>query len=265
MILVRSAGLRRSYLECARAYFLGMFANSFGLGTVGGDLARALALKPEAGFRAAAFASVVADRIHGLGVLAFIGAIAIIVVRPEVMGPYGVLLAWAAVIGLGVFWVAGPALLLRFVPHHHRFRATAVRVASAFPRSPKPFFTATALSAMLHFLQIFMHILMVRALAAPLTTGYLFATVPVANILSSLPISVQGLGVRESSYLFLFIPAGASKEVAVAIGAIWFISVTITSAVGALIFAPQLFAGQEKLPSETEVEELEEELKVGEA
>ncbi|MCB0360944.1 MAG: flippase-like domain-containing protein, partial [Bdellovibrionales bacterium] len=81
-ILFTEVGIQRSPKETIRAYFSGMFVNTFGLGTVGGDVVRGLALQPAKGRRASALASVVADRVHGLMVLSLIGAVAIVLVRP---------------------------------------------------------------------------------------------------------------------------------------------------------------------------------------
>src|SRR5260221_13522527 len=98
-----------------------MFVNSFGLATVCGDLARAIVLKPEHGKRAAAFATVIADRLHGLGVLLTIGAIGIAIEKPPVLGPYAGILAWIGVIGLALGWFVGPWLLVRVAAHSERF------------------------------------------------------------------------------------------------------------------------------------------------
>ena len=57
------------------------------------------------------------------------------------------------------------------------------------------------------------------------------------NIASSLPISWQGLGIRENSYIFFLTaaPAIVSKEQAVAFGALWLLAVTVSSAIGGIV------------------------------
>ena len=43
-IIARSAGIDSSFANILKAYFIGMFVNSFGLGIIGGDVARGILL-----------------------------------------------------------------------------------------------------------------------------------------------------------------------------------------------------------------------------
>jgi hypothetical protein len=63
----------------------------------------------------------------------------------------------------------------------------------------------------------------------------LMTIVPFVNIVSSLPISWQGLGVRENAYRFFFVPAICSTEQAVAFGALWLLAVTTSALIGGVI------------------------------
>ena len=237
-IFVSSIGMEKPYLETARAYFFGMFVNTFALGTVGGDVARSLALRPPKGKRAAAIATSVADRVQGLGVLLTIGAIGIIFVKPEALGPLAVPLAWLCVLSLALGWLIGPKILTRVFPKDHRFGRSAREVKNAFPRDPKLFVVAAAISVFFHFVQIYMHYVIAYELGASvLSFAFLIATVPLVNVAAAMPISINGLGVREAMYIFLFVPHGVSQEVAVAFGAIWILAVTAVSAVGGLVVA----------------------------
>lgn len=233
--IIRGVGLDRGFVDTIRPYFFGMFVNTFGLGTVGGDVARSLALRPSKGKRAAALATVVADRTQGLLVLATIGAVSILIVRPPVLGSLGVVLAIPAVIVLALGWWLGPKALTWLFPANHRFGHAAAQIGLAFPTKFGPLATITAISASFHTIQIFMHFIIARELGASLELSYLFATVPLVNIAASAPISMNGLGIREAMYLFLFVPAGLSQETAVAFGAIWILAVTAVSALGGLV------------------------------
>ena len=243
-IFVRSAGIERSLVQMLRAYFFGMFVNVIGFGTVGGDVARGLLLMPAKGQRAAALATVVADRVHGLGILLSIGTIAILVVSPSALSAINIFLALggiAGVICVASVWWFGPPLVTKLFPSGHNWSAAMIRVAHAFPRTPKPFCAATLISILFHSVQLFMHVIIARLLGAHLPVSYIFATVPFVNIVASLPISLfNGLGVRESMYCILFIPAGIPKEVAVAFGAIWLFNVTLVSSLGILFLTPDM-------------------------
>jgi len=251
-VFIKNVGIERSFSQVLYAYCSAMFFNTFGLGTVGGDVARALLIKPGAGQRAGALATVVADRIHGLAVLLTIGAIAVIVVKPAILQPYGVPVALLLVLAIACGWFLGPKILVRIFPATHRFGHAARMTANAFPNKLGPFLSVTCISAIFHIFQIWMHWLIAKALgtAGALSFAYLLATVPFVNAASSLPISVQGLGVREAMYVMLFAPVGVSKELAVAIGAIWLLAVTVVSAFGGLLLAVKLPTNEEA-PSES--------------
>lgn len=237
-IFVRGVGITRSSRQTIAAYFLGMFVNSFGLGTIGGDVTRALALRPEPGKRAASLATVIADRVHGLAVLTVIGIVAIAIVRPPEVNSTFVVIGLVGLFAAIVGWLVGPSLLLRVFPSSHRYGETAIRVAGAFPRRLPALAYATLLSAIQHLLQILMHVLMAASLGANLSLGKIFALTPIVNITSSFPISINGLGVREAMYDLLLTPAGVPRATAVSFGAVWFVTVTAVSAIGSLIFAP---------------------------
>ncbi len=251
-VLVSNVGIHRSHREIIKAYFFGMFINNFGLGTLGGDVARSVALHPRKGERAASLATVVADRILGLTVLMAIGMASIIVVRPPHFGAISVVGAVLAFFALCFGWWAGPKLLTRIFPKGHSFGAMARQIANAFPHNPRPLFVATVISIFFHLTQIFMHIIIAKEIGANLSIGYLFAIVPLVNIACSLPISVNGLGIREAMYVLFFSPLQVPNETAVAFGAIWILIVTLVAAVGGLLVAPTttLYVEEESLEEE---------------
>ncbi|MCC6932855.1 MAG: flippase-like domain-containing protein [Deltaproteobacteria bacterium] len=236
MIFAEYAQVPRSLWTIIRAYFLGMFVNTFGLGTVGGDVARGLLLNPEKGKRAAALASVVADRIHGLAVLLTIGSITSVFIRPKVA------LAWIYPLGvmaipvMYIAWVHGPLLLAKLVPDKHRWKQAAINATRAFITKPFPFLFASALSVIFHFSQIYLHVLILAELNAHIPFWYLVATVPFINILCSLPLSMNGMGLREGLYIFFFAAFGLSQETLVAMGLIWIFTITVISAASGLFF-----------------------------
>jgi uncharacterized membrane protein YbhN (UPF0104 family) len=61
--------------------------------------------------------------------------------------------------------------------------------------------------------------------------------VPLIALLNLLPISFNGLGVREGVYLFLFVPAGVAPEEAVAMSLAYYLLRFGTGIVGGLLYA----------------------------
>lgn len=257
-IFMREVGIERTRLQVIAAYCAGMFVNSFGFGTVGGDVTRAVAVRPERGKRAATVATVVADRIHGLGVLLSIAAIAILIVRPAVLEPfYSPTLAILWLVAFPIGWVVVPKVLASIVPESHPWASAAVMAARAFPKSPKTFAKATFISALAHTLQISMMLLVASNFAIPVSIGYLIAVVPLVNFASALPISINGIGVREAMYVALLTPEGVSREAAVSFGAIWIVAVTIVGALGGLMVGQVISDAEVLEPHPTETEDNE--------
>jgi uncharacterized membrane protein len=87
---------------------------------------------------------------------------------------------------------------------------------------------------------------MAAGVGATIPITLLFVIIPMVNIASSLPISWNGLGVRETSYMFFLstAPVVLSPEQATAFGAIWLLAVTTTSVVGGFI---AMFSGDLKV------------------
>lgn len=229
-VLFTSNGIDRPFFVALQAYYFGMFLNVFGLGTLGGDLFRSMALRPGSGLRANALASVVADRVHGLLVLGAIGAIASIVIQPEVFGDLGILFAAIYLLLAAIVWFAGPRVLEKLFSNSDRFSSIVARISAGFPKNKSTLLYITAISLAFHFLQICCIYLIIQDLKAPISFAYLLATLPFATILSTLPISVNGLGIREWAYVVMFAAVGADTELCLALAAIWVIVITLVGA-----------------------------------
>ena len=238
-IFLDSAGIKSDMPSIIKAYFFGMFINAFaGLGTIGGDLARSLALKPEKGFRAASLASVIADRIHGLATLLLIGSVSIAIFRPATLDNIFIVLSAFGSVALLILWLLGPRILLKIIPE--KFFPLAESITQAFPSDYKKLLTAGLISLTMHCIQVTMVYIITKELKADIPLSYLFCTVPIVNAASSLPISTNGLGVRETLFYTFFSPLNVNIEQAVALGALWLIVVSLVSAVAGVILAPGL-------------------------
>ena len=111
------------------------------------------------------------------------------------------------------------------------------QVAAIFPREPAVLASITTISAIFHCTQILLHAVMANAVGATIPLATLFVVIPLVNIASSLPISWNGLGVRENSYIYFLTsaPALVTVEQAAALGALWLLAVTATSAIGGIV------------------------------
>lgn len=233
-LLAQHGGIKTDFPQAFKAYFTGMFANSFGLGVLGGDVARALLVSKEKDPKTVCMASVIADRLHGMTILCLIGFTAAMIfgthtVQPKIMS-FVVMLEVAIIIG----WFIGPWALKR-LPLKGKLKSTAEQVAAVFPHKIGPLLIISSIGALFHITQISLHAVMAYSLGADVPLSVLFVVIPFVNILATLPISWNGVGVRESGYLFFLTPLFLARPEAVAFGGIWLLAVTINSALGGII------------------------------
>lgn len=233
---LKEAGIEVSYGAVFKAFFLGMFVNTFGIGTIGGDLARAMAIPCQKGFRAACVSTVLADRIFGLTSLLFIGATSLLIFRPDYV-PVGIIyLLFLCIVALLFLWIVGPRLLLKIIPESFKFRNLLIRIFSAFPKKPSVLMFITGISFLFHSVQIYLAMKIFDAMNTPIEASTAFSSIPFINIASSLPITINGIGVREAVAMYILQPAGVLSESTVVFAAIWLLVVTLVSGiVGAFV------------------------------
>lgn len=236
-LLARASGLECTLGDAIKAYFMGMFANNFGLGVVGGDLARALLLIQGKPGKSKAIASVASDRVHGLFSLATLGALSgVYFYHSETLSlnPMYVLFLLGVSFGLLVLWFAG-SILLSMIPGDGKIFVKLRSLSEAFPKNLSLLFLPTLISIIFHLFQIFLIHLIGLAYHVAIPLEYLLVAIPLVNIVSTLPISWNGLGVRENALAFFLAPHVISNTQAVAFGAIWLFAVTANSACGGVL------------------------------
>jgi hypothetical protein len=236
-LLARSGGIEVTWLLAIKAYFLGMFVNCFGLGTVGGDLARALVLGSGSKQNAAAVASVFADRVHGLTVLATIGVLSMAFFGRQHIGTEYFVLLPVCIIAVVMGWYFAPRIALAVLSKGGALYPKMQEIARVFPRNPATIGYISLISLVFHLLQIFLHQVMAAGFGIQIPWHVLLVSIPVVNILSSLPISWNGLGVRENGYVFFLASLFLSREQAIAFGAMWLFAMAISSVIGGLVSA----------------------------
>ncbi|MGD2143195.1 MAG: lysylphosphatidylglycerol synthase transmembrane domain-containing protein [Anaerolineae bacterium] len=241
-------------------YFVGFFFNNFIPSGFGGDIVKVISLRSGETRGAEALSSVVMDRLTGLigsalialVVLAWNGLRSLLDGNSADLDLSPFLLLITAVVSLGVpagfvliRWIDPLALLGKCLPFSRRIIAIAglqrfVRTIRCYP----PYALLRALSVSLPFTVglVFIQYSIARALAVdvPFTTFALF--VPVIAIINALPISFNGLGMREGVYQFLFVPVGVSSAGAIAMSLAFYFLRVSTGLVGGLLYAGRGFA-----------------------
>ncbi|MCS6961513.1 MAG: flippase-like domain-containing protein [Deltaproteobacteria bacterium] len=231
-LVLRSLSEKTSFIECLRAYFLGMYVNSFGLGIVGGDLVRAFAITVDS--KKKAIASVLFDRIHGLFVLALLGGVAGILSLPSrqlsfVFVPGCQILI--AIITFSLFFSRAP---LTFLSKFSSLQKLNEIVGLGWAIKLGDFLKISLISLVFHVLQLFALLIFSLRIGVELDVFFWLSVMPLVNIVSALPISWNGMGTREALMMFYMTPTPFNATEIILFSMIWLSAVMVGSFIGAL-------------------------------
>jgi glycosyltransferase 2 family protein len=237
--LAIAVGFRGSVLRFVGYYFIGMFFNAFGLGTVGGDVVRALYLAAGNRRRGLALNTVVADRASGLAVLLGIALVALIVFRRyEIPTPiHWAVIAVATTILGG--WALLPHAVSRVLSSENRIRRFVEQDLAPYWSDRRLLAEVVALSLVFHLSQIAALMILTRALGLAVPLSYCFVFGPLVNIVAAIPISLNGLGVREGGFVFFLSQIGLSQDSAIAFALAWFAVVVVCGLLGGLVYVAE--------------------------
>jgi uncharacterized protein (TIRG00374 family) len=249
-LVLAAAGVDAPFSVVLRQYFIGIFFNNFLPSTIGGDVGKVYLLGREYGYRLVT-TSIIVDRILGLGVLALCATAALwsltLTADVLVLARYAVTAVAAACLGAVLLMVAGTGGLHRRVAWLGERavgiarRLQQVRVdAAQVIASPLLMVQATGVvlayfAAVTVLYQQF--IAMQTGTAPPLAS--LAGVVMATSVLSNVPVSLNGLGLREQLHASLLAPLAVSTEVAVAISLLLYVHLLVGSLLG-LVFWMQV-------------------------
>ena len=248
MILARPLGFKTPVKVLVYYYLIGMFFNLFAPGTVGGDVSRIYYLARDGepnvdrqwgGTTMHAAVSVFVDRVVGMAVLVWLGALGLLLF-PQYAVPAAVRSVTYAL--AGGFIIGGLLLpvLRRVLPVDGHPVIVKLRVAFRSYRAHwQAIPQAILLSFVVHFMQAWIHMLLGRAIQIDIPYSFCIILYPLVGTFSALPVSLNGLGLREGGYLFLFQFIGVGSEKGVAFGLSLFVIIAIDSLIGGLIFLLQ--------------------------
>lgn len=192
---------------------IGIFFNQTLPSTIGGDAVRALLVKQTGvGWRAATY-SVFVDRAIGLIFLACIIAASLrwsFQLIDDQKGQLTLIIVDLAAICAGAgFLILGrlpwPWLKTWWLTHH--FHACS-RIANNLLFSSRTGIPIAVLSMGVHVLTVVICWCAVRAIAAPASVDQVFLIIPPIMLITMLPISIAGWGVREATMMVAFQYAG---------------------------------------------------------
>ena len=227
--------------QAMRFNLIGTFFNQTLPSSIGGDAVRLwLVARGGAGWRAATY-SIFVDRAIGLIALAIIIVASLPWSYSLISDPHGrsalLFVDFAALAGGVGFLVLGrlrwPWLKRWWGTHHlHACSVIANRVIFSRERGP----AIAVLSVLVHVLAVVIAWCVVQSIAAPVLFGQIFQLVPPVMLITMLPISIAGWGVREATMGLAFGYAGLMTNEGVNVSLLYGAVSFIVGAFGGLVW-----------------------------
>ena len=241
-LLLNATGTPAPFARTLRLFWIGAFFSNFLPGRTGGDLVRAYGIAHESRQRVAAALSVVFDRTFNLSALVAIGLIALTANLgsfPQVRLADSAAWVWGCVAAAGLSCLG--ILAFRSRLRYHR-RVTAVLEAAAAAgrslwRRPLSLLAVNALAVVYQSISIIYNYVIARGLGLDVQLGIFFCLIPAIALVTMLPITLNGLGLREGAYILAFTQAGVTAEEAAVIAVAATLGTIGVSLFGGLLYA----------------------------
>ena len=248
--LLRAAGIEIPYWKVTTYYFVGQFFNNFLPANVAGDFMRTLDATRTGSTRANALSTVILDRLIGTVAL---GGVAVVSTLPAI-DRYHLAAAYAGVVA---FFVGAVVLLramleprvlaalerllariglARLSPSLDRLSGSLVE----FRNRKRLLLELLCVALVVQVMRIGVHILFARALGLHVEAAYFFLFVPLLAVIVSLPISLNGIGVREGAGILLFGMVGLNRASAFALQFGTYLVAVGVSLIGGLVFLARI-------------------------
>jgi uncharacterized membrane protein YbhN (UPF0104 family) len=227
---------------------IGMFFNLFMLGSTGGDVVKMfLTMREAKDNKAAALLSVFMDRVIGMLALIFL-SVAFLYFRYDLLnhaeGSSTLLnlLLWllgaALITILGMFAVSGLGWV-HYLPQWTPLRGRIVEISAAchmYAKGWRLTIWALLISFPLFGMFFTTFYCAARAFTDLLGVVDIFSVMPIVAVITAIPISVSGIGLRESLFVSLLAPFGVGAAIATLISVTGFLINTLGSLAGGIIF-----------------------------
>lgn len=228
-VILAALEISMKTLSLVLIYGIGMFFNLVFPGLVGGDLVKMYLTGRDSGQSySIAFASVFADRYMGFMAMVLLAVLSSAAYPIRIQG-YNLFLSFLGLLGVSIL-----GSLILFYPGAHKvaLRLLSVRIFHGFIEKANVLFEAFSkvrrrrsslalalyLSLINQFIVICASWLIALSLDIHAPFHYFMVFVPATVVITMIPISINGVGLREFAYMSFFSAIGVSRQEGVLIG-----------------------------------------------
>ena len=244
---LRSDQISPTYL--GKLYYIGLFFNNFMPGSVGGDVVRIFYLGKRTGV-ATATTSVLFERITAG--FALVGIVLISALFMDQSRPYLISLLILIIIAVALYIII--KLFMKKVTVTERDSSSQSKLSILMVKGKQVIIgigdTAKnyrneswkwwGMILLLSFLfqvgMAWINDLLFRSFGIEVSFLHLLVIITLISVITMIPVSLNGLGVREASYVLFFQSIGVPEGIALSVSLLFFILVTISSLIGGLFW-----------------------------
>ncbi len=243
-LLLTARGWIVSIYVLTKYYFVGLFMNNFLPSSIGGDLMRIYQVGKRIGNSDEAAASVIVERVLATIGLVLPATVALIPNRVLIGKVLYPIIYFFILCLLLTYVVANPALLRPLTRIPGKWWQKIVirlreinKVIQSYRSKPAAILKVIVYSVLFQMMVVAINYCLLRAMGINhVSLWQCTLMVPVISAVSMIPISINGLGVREGAYVLLFGRLGLSSIQAVTLSLLFFVIVTIVSLFGGILF-----------------------------
>lgn len=212
-ILLRTAAIQIPAWETIKIVFLGAFISNYLPSTIGGDAIRFLSVLRFTTLRTVAFTSVIVDRALNVAAMFTIVPFSLVTFYPIIK--QGILFSTTGSFTLPVAVSSSISTAGWFSKYKRTFTGWLAKVWDAIKiwlRSPLSLFLAFAVSWLSIFVVFLAIWILAQGMGIQVALNQVMGVTAITYILTLLPISVNGYGVREVAITTLYMELGATLE-----------------------------------------------------
>jgi glycosyltransferase 2 family protein len=234
------------------SFFVGLFFNIFLPSSAGGDVARTIGLSQHTHHKARVITSVVLDRLSGFISLVLICGISMILgyskVKdssiPLILGSFLLLLVVLMMVLFSRKAFAQVSGIFRRAPHIMRKLMALSEAFVLFRQRYSVIAISIGISVIAQMLSFLMSYYIVKSFHVEVGMIYFLILIPIISLITSLPISLGGLGVRDASSVYFFREIGVKSSAALGLSLMNFVFLTAIGLIGGLIYVLTLYSGR---------------------
>lgn len=243
-VFLRSLSIGLQQRAAIRLTFVGAFFNAFLPTGVGGDAYKAMRVRSQDASLSTTLASVLLDRISGIVSLAGIGLVAaalrIGAGDSEPVAAIAALVSGGAIVAASVLILFGARLVGEGTATWFGIRTRLRKIADGLGeagRDPTALRWGILGGVAAQVFGIGAHLALARAVSLDLPIAALTLGVVLATIAASVPVTINGLGIRESVWVWILGTYGLGSGRALAFALLVLAMSLASSAIGGIVYA----------------------------